>query len=264
MKNNKSLKIIIVSILLLIILAILVVMQFTTNKDVKDATEDKNMIYEIDFFDGGIPGTSRDIKIYKDKVKIDITYGCSAVDCKSTTKKITKNFSKENIDKLKKFVETNFSEKLNGNKVVVIKDFVGSKEQLNLYQEDVIYSLEGGESNFEIYVEEYKYKIEYHENDDLDYFIYFKDDNSILVKKVLDNKITTYKVNFSEENMNRLNNYIEKMIEPEPDFPILWRYSKNYENSDDWFWKRYGVSEEEMYIINSIIENNESILDNLN
>lgn len=64
--------------------------------------------------------------------------------------------------------------------------------------------------------------------------------------------------------MNRLNNYIEKMIEPEPDFPILWRYSKKYENSDDWFWKRYGVSEEETYIINSIIENNESILDNLN
>ena len=41
-------------------------------------------------------------------------------------------------------------------------------------------------------------------------------------------------------------------------------YSKKYENSDDWFWKRYGVSEEETYIINSIIENNESILDNLN
>ena len=50
MKNNKTLKIIIVSILLLIILAILVIMQFTKNKDVKDATEDKNMIYEIDFF----------------------------------------------------------------------------------------------------------------------------------------------------------------------------------------------------------------------
>ena len=91
----------------------------------------------------------------------------------------------------------------------------------------------------------------------------FKDDNSILVKKVLNNKITTYKVNFSEENMNRLNNYIEKMIEPEPDFPILWRYSRKCNISDELF-KRYGVSEEEMYIINSIIENNESILDNLN
>ena len=132
-----------------------------------------------------------------------------------------------------------------------------------MYQKDVIYSLEGGESNFEINVEEYKYKIEYHENDNLDYFIYFKNDNSILVKKVLNNKITTYKVNFSEENMNRLNNYIEKMIEPEPDFPIIWRYSKKCNISDELF-KRYGVSEEETYIINSIIENNESILDNLN
>ena len=44
MKNNKTLKIIIVSILLLIILAILVIMQFTKNKDVKDATEDKNKL----------------------------------------------------------------------------------------------------------------------------------------------------------------------------------------------------------------------------
>ena len=256
MKNNKTLKIIIITLLFLIILTIVGVIYFNKMKVIND---EKNIIYEISFFDGGEPGTNRDIKIYNDKVKINITHGCSYVDCKSKTEKRTQKFSKESIDKLKKFVETNFSTKLNGNKVVIY----GTK-QLNLYQKDVIYSLEGGESNFEIYVEEYKYKIEYHENDNLDYFIYFKDDNSILVKKVLNNKITTYKVNFSEENMNRLNNYIEKMIEPEPDFPILWRYSKKYENSDDWFWKRYGVSEEEMYIINSIIEKNESILDNLN
>lgn len=255
MKNNKTLKIIIITLLFLIILTIVGVIYFNKMNDIND---EKNIIYEISFFDGGEPGTNRDIKIYKDKVKINITHGCSYVDCKSTTEKITKNFSKENIDKLKNFIETNFSTKLNGNKVVIY----GTK-QLNLYQKDVIYSLEGGESNFEINVEEYKYKIEYHENDNLDYFIYFKDDNSILVKKVLNNKITTYKVNFSEENMNRLNNYIEKMIEPEPDFPILWRYSRKCNISDELF-KRYGVSEEEMYIINSIIENNESILDNLN
>lgn len=255
MKNNKTLKIIIIALLFLIILTIVGVIYFTKMKVIND---EKNIIYEISFFDGGEPGTNRDIKIYKDKVKINITHACSAINCKSKTEKRTQNFSKESIDKLKKFVETNFSTKLNGNKVVIY----GTK-QLNLYQKDVIYSLEGGESNFEIYVEEYKYKIEYHENDNLDYFIYFKDDNSILVKKVLNNKITTYKVNFSEENMNRLNNYIEKMIEPEPDFPILWRYSRKCNISDELF-KRYGVSEEEMYIINSIIENNESILDNLN
>ena len=255
MKNNKTLKIIIITLLFLIILTILGVIYFNKMNDIND---EKNIIYEISFFDGGEPGTNRDIKIYKDKVKINITHACSAINCKSKTEKRTQKFSKESIDKLKKFVETNFSTKLNGNKVVIY----GTK-QLNLYQKDVIYSLEGGESNFEIYVEEYKYKIEYHENDNLDYFIYFKDDNSILVKKVLNNKITTYKVNFSEENMNRLNNYIEKMIEPEPDFPILWRYSRKCNISDELF-KRYGVSEEEMYIINSIIENNESILDNLN
>lgn len=255
MKNNITLKIIIIALLFLIILTIVGVIYFNKMNDIND---EKNIIYEISFFDGGEPGTNRDIKIYKDKVKINITHACSAVNCKSKTEKRTQKFSKESIDKLKKFVETNFSTKLNGNKVVIY----GTK-QLNLYQKDVIYSLEGGESNFEINVEEYKYKIEYHENDNLDYFIYFKDDNSILVKKVLNNKITTYKVNFSEENMNRLNNYIEKMIEPEPDFPILWRYSRKCNISDELF-KRYGVSEEEMYIINSIIENNESILDNLN
>ena len=36
------------------------------------------------------------------------------------------------------------------------------------------------------------------------------------------------------------------------------------EDADFELFKRFGVSEEEMYIINSIIENNESILDNLN
>ncbi len=254
MKNNKTLKIIIIAILLLIILTTPVIMYFTKKKNV---TEDKNIIYEIYYYDGSIPGTNRDIKIYKDKVKIDITYGCSAVDCKPTTEEITQNFSKENINKLKKFVKTNFSTKLNGNKVV-INDGV---RQLNWYQSDVIYSLESGESSFEQCVEEYKYKIEYTESENTYYRIYFKDNKSILVKKISNNNIDTYKINFSEKNLDKLNNYIKEKVEP--DYPVLTRYSRSYISSGDWYEKRYVASEKEMYIINSIIENNESILNNL-
>ncbi len=226
MKNNKTLKIIIIAILLLIILTTPVIMYFTKKKNV---TEDKNIIYEIYYYDGSIPGTNRDIKIYKDKVKIDITYGCSFVDCKPTTEEITQNFSKENINKLKKFVKTNFSTKLNGNKVV-INDGV---RQLTWYQSDVIYSLENGESSFEQCVEEYKYKIEYTESENTYYRIYFKDNKSILVKKISNNNIDTYKINFSEKNLDKLNNYIKEKVEP--DYPILTRYSRSYISSGDWY-----------------------------
>ena len=84
MKNNKTLKIIIITLLFLIILAIVGVIYFNKMNDIND---EKNIIYEISFFDGGEPGTNRDIKIYKDKVKINITHACSYVDCKSTREK---------------------------------------------------------------------------------------------------------------------------------------------------------------------------------
>lgn len=258
MNNNKTLKIIITAIILLIILTILVVMYFTKKKNV---TEDKNIIYEIYFYDGAIPGTNRDIKIYEDKVKIDITYACSAVDCKPTTEEITQNFSKENINKLKKFVKTNFSTKLNGNKVTIDGIMNNGVRQLTWYQSDVIYSLESGESSFEQCVEEYKYKIVYTESENTYYIIYFKDNKSILVKKISNNNIDTYKINFSEKNLDKLNNYIKEKVES--DYPVLTRYSRSYISSGDWYEKSYVASEKETYIINSIIENNESILNNL-
>lgn len=62
MKNNKTLKIIIITLLFLIILTILGVIYFNKMNDIND---EKNIIYEIYFSDGGIPGTSQDIKIYK-------------------------------------------------------------------------------------------------------------------------------------------------------------------------------------------------------
>lgn len=258
MKNNKNLKIIIIAVLLLIILITLVIMYFTKKKIVTD----NNIIYEINYFDGAIPGKSRDIKIYDDKVKADITYACSAVHCKPRTEKITQNFSKENIDKLKKFVENNFSTKLDGNKVSIDGMINNGVEQLTWYQVDVIYSLERGETNFEEYVEEYKYKIKYTESENVYYVIYFKDDKSILVKKISHNNINTYKINFSEKNLDKLNNYIQKKVET--DFPILTRYSISYYNSGDWYEKEYAATEKEMYILNSIIKNDESILNNLN
>ena len=67
MKNNKTLKIIIITLLFLIILAIVGVIYFNKMNDIND---EKNMIYEIDFFDGAEPGTNRDIKIYKELIAL--------------------------------------------------------------------------------------------------------------------------------------------------------------------------------------------------
>ena len=71
-------------------------------------------------------------------------------------------------------------------------------------QKEVIQGLLLGENFFEISVEEYKYKIQYSESDNLSYYIYIKNDNSIIVKKVKINdnydstNVNTYSLNFSQ------------------------------------------------------------------
>ena len=108
-------------------------------------------LYTLTYNNGGIPGITYVIKVYKynDNVKVITTYGCSAVDCSPTierTEKKTFNYSKDNIEKLKEFIDSNFSDK-----DIYVDDYWDVTEK----QRDVIYGLIRGEHYFEVSIEEY-------------------------------------------------------------------------------------------------------------
>lgn len=202
-----------------------------------------NLKYEIIYYDELSPGSRYDISVQENnKVKITTTRSCSAIAGKPTTEKF--DYSKDNLEKLKLFINNNFS-----HKYVKVYD-----HELTDRQKEVIQGLLLGEHFFEANVEEYKYKIEYDKNDSLTYDIYFKNDNSILVKKLKNNSdydivsIDTYSLNFSQKNKTILNDYIEKEVKKE---------NKNI------IYKHSTLQKDEINIFNSIVENNESYLNNI-
>ena len=203
------------------------------------------ILYEIIYYDESIPGSKYDISVQKNnKVEITTTHFCSAIDCEPTTEKEIFNYSKDNFEKLKIFINNNFS-----NNYVEVHD-----NKLTDRQKEVIHALLQGEYFFEKNVEEYKYKIEYSKNDSLSYDIYFKNDNSILVKKLKINSdydivsVDTYALNFSQKNKAKLNDYIEKEVKKE-NKNVIYKYST--------------LQKDEINIFNSIVKNNESYLNNI-
>ncbi|MDY4996705.1 MAG: hypothetical protein SO108_03255 [Bacilli bacterium] len=203
------------------------------------------ILYEIIYYDESIPGSKYDISVQKNnKVEITTTHFCSAIDCEPTTEKEIFNYSKNNLEKLKIFINNNFS-----NNYVEVHE-----SKLTDRQKEVIHALLQGEYFFEKNVEEYKYKIEYSKNDSLSYDIYFKNDNSILVKKLKINSdydivsVDTYALNFSQKNKAKLNDYIEKEVKKE-NKNVIYKYST--------------LQKDEINIFNSIVKNNESYLNNI-
>lgn len=203
------------------------------------------ILYEIIYYDESIPGSKYDISVQKNnKIEITTKHFCSAIDCEPTTEKEIFNYSKDNLEKLKIFINNNFS-----NNYVEVHE-----SKLTDRQKEVIHALLQGEYFFEKNVEEYKYKIEYSKNDSLSYDIYFKNDNSILVKKLKINSdydivsVDTYALNFSQKNKAKLNDYIEKEVKKE-NKNVIYKYST--------------LQKDEINIFNSIVKNNESYLNNI-
>ena len=204
-----------------------------------------DILYEIIYYDELTPGSRYDISIQdNNKVEITTTHFCSAINCEPTTEKETFNYSKDNLEKLKTFINNNFS-----NNYVEVHD-----SELTDRQKEVMQGLLLGEYFFEANVEEYKYKIEYSKNDSLTYDIYFKNDNSILVKKLKINNdydivsVNTFSLDFSQKNKVVLTDYIEKEIKKE-NGNVIYKYST--------------LQKDEINIFNSIVENDESYLNNI-
>lgn len=204
-----------------------------------------NVFYNITYYDDLTPGSKYEISVQDNGVEITKTSFCSDVNCSPKTEKEIFNYSKENIEKLKTFINNNFS----NNYYIELND-----NELTERQKEVIQGLLLGEYFFETNVEEYKYKIEYSKNDSLTYDIYFKNDNSILVKKLKINSdydivsVNTYSLNFSQKNKNILFDYVEKEVKKENN-NIIYKYST--------------LQKDEINIFNSITENNEAYLNNI-
>lgn len=244
MKNKKNLIILIVAVVLIVGFIF-----YNQNNKSNNKTKNKkdSLLYEITYNENSVPGSIKNIKIYDNKVEIITNDKCTLDDCVETEEKETFNYSKENIDKLKKFIDSNFTK--NGSNTIELNN-----KDLTARQKEVIQGLLLGENFLEVDIEEYKYKLEYSKSDETHYVVYFKDDNSILVKKLNINedydieKIETYSLNFSKENINLLTNYIEKE-------------SKN--QNKNIIYKYATLKKDEINIINSIVENQESYLDKL-
>ncbi len=234
-QKNKRNPIIIIAIVIVLFIGIGIILSTIFKSTI---------IYEITYYDELEPGSKYDISIQDNRVEITTTHFCSVINCNPTTEKEAFVYSKDNLKKLTTFIDNNFS-----NKYIVVHN-----NELTERQQEIIQGLLLGEYFFETSVEEYKYKIEYSKNDSLTYDIYFKKDNSILVKKLKINsdydivKVDTYSINFSKDNLKILNNYIEKEVKNE-NSNIIYKYSS--------------LKKDEINIINSIIENKESYLNDI-
>lgn len=112
-----------------------------------------------------------------------------------------------------------------------------------------------GEYYFETAVEEYEYKLIYSKTNSEEYNFYFKDNNSIIAKKLTINeeyeieKIDTYRIEFKEENIKFLYKYIQQ-LSLESNGNIIYKNPTSYKDEEN--------------IFNSLIKNNESYIDNIN
>lgn len=241
MKNKSKVLIILFIILLILVIGIGSVIGYN-----KIFYQKNHVLYKLTYYTSDGVGSKNNINIYNDRVKLITISSCNDTECDdANAKKETFNYTEENMNKLKNFIKDNFS----GN-----NDIVLNKNELDEYQNGVIRGLLLGEHSFEVNVEEYKYKIEYSKNDNLTYIIYFKDDKSILVKKLKINddydivNIDTYSLDFSKKNLDILNNYIEKEAKTE---------------NSNVIYKNVNLKKDEVNIINSMVENKESYFENI-
>lgn len=241
-KNKKNL-LLIIAIVVVSFIGIGAILSTIFN--LKTSQLSTNVFYNITYYDELIPGSKYEISVQDNGVEITKTSFCSAVNCSPKTEKEKFNYSKENVEKLKAFINNNFS----NNYYIELND-----SELTDKQKEVIQGLLLGEYFFETNVEEYKYKIEYSKKDTLTYDVYFKNDNSILVKKLKINSdydivnVDTYSLNFSQKNKDILSDYIEKEA-TKSNSSVIYKYST--------------LQKDEINIFNSIVENDESYLNNI-
>lgn len=200
--------------------------------------------YVLRYYDGIIPGTNYVFAVYDEEIKI--TLSTDAV-----TKEEKSNFTKETVKKLNEFIKRR---SYNNEFITDIEVKNQSKEEM--YPE--LYELferlsKNDDKAVNVLLEEYSLALEIVADEDTKYFIYYKEDNSVLVKKQTQDSTNEYTINFSEENKNKVINTLNNIKENNSKTYLLHDYSN----------KKFDLSSEIDKTIKSIIDNNESVLNEL-
>ncbi len=185
------------------------------------------------------------IIITNSKIKIKST--CTERSCDKDKEVKYQLFSKENITKLKKYLKENFK----SNHIEVKSLDITNR------QKEVIESLLKNEKNFEVAIEDFEYRLRYNEGKNISFYVYFKKDNSILVKKVKWGKnynvsdiSEIYQIEFNKKNTQILKDYIESEAKPG------MKYLEGAINKAD-----SSARKDEKAIFKSIVEKDEKYLD---
>ena len=248
MKKELKVAIIVVGITAIVIAGFLgyeVWQMVKNNQQADDQPRTEIVSYRMVYYDNGIPGSKYEITVIDNRIEIKQTHFCSAVDCGEETVEEKKyNYSDENREKLGKFIDQLTNAHM---------DLMNlNADNFTEKQNDIMTGILLGEKFFELAIEEYQYKIEYSESDSVSYTIYFKEDESILVKKTTTNEdydivdLNTYAIQFNKDHMKMLNDYAKKEAE-------LAKTSVIYKNAT--------LYKDEKNIIRSIVENKEDYLE---
>lgn len=210
-----------------LILLLLVLLFIGANYLFKDKVKESKLLNEFIYYDETVPGFKYEIFIYDDKIKYVETLLCSVDDCVEETRNAEENYSKDNIQSLESFIKENNLSK---------KEVYYSA--LSDYEKDVISAILMGQNYFELAYPKYDYKLIYSDNEENEYNFYVKD-NDITVKKALlegydINKIETYNINFSKENMEFLVSYIKDLAQNKEDNTV-YRSGSVYKNEEKIF-----------------------------
>ena len=137
MKNKSKLLITTICILIVIGTSGFIIYNKYLNK------EKNENVYKIIYDDLMEPSTVYEINIYNDKIEINSSGYSSIPWHGKRTCQYSYTYSKENIDKLKKFIDSNFTKSENNNIEI-------SAYMLDEYQAEVIKNLLNGEKDFGI------------------------------------------------------------------------------------------------------------------
>ena len=243
--EKKNIKWILLGVVIALMIVLVVAVIWMKNKKETPKEEPKEEIsYQLTYTDDYEPGSKYEIQVGEKTVFVKTTNYCSALDCEPTTEEEKLEYSKENMQKLKEFIEQ-------------LKETTPDLNQLNISnttprQRDILLAITRGQYSFEIAIEEYEYLLDYEESDEIGYIVYFQSDGKILVKKTTTKdfdiiSLETYELAFTDDNKTILKNFVLGRLDEDSNEVLLTSL----------------LYKDERPYIQSITEKEESYLENM-
>lgn len=244
MKKIKIINIIIISVFSIAILTVLLSLIMFIIKIPKEQQTEPKIKYTITYEQDYEPGSSTTYYLYDDgSIKYFNTNYCSALDCDSNSSKIKSlKFDKKNEKLTYNFLKSLIKK---GNEVYIYKSQIKEEKLENI----LYYISEEMEELIALELSDYEYKLEIIKEQN--YHMVYLDDNKIYVANLkyhnfLFKKINTHSLNF--KNNKIVINYIKEQFNSSENFKYIY-----YDN----------ISYKEKIILDSIIKNDEKLLEDI-